>query len=450
MNRSMDRGVEAARRRRNEAATCAPRPPPPPRIAGAPLVLYPEGGLYRSVNPSPLMPTEALITAPMSLAAFLSAVLGIVFWLSTKKPLEPLFKYMPPVIWAYFVPMLATTAGITPAESPVYDWMSTYLLPFALFLLMITVDLKAILRLGPMALLMMLAGTVGIVIGGPIAFGLLGGLFADPEAWKGFAALSGSWIGGTANLVAMQESVGASASTLAPLLVVDVVAGYGWMGVLIFLSAYQQQFDRWTGADGTQIKQLNKRLDELEQHREPAEMGDYAFIVGITLAAAVGSRLLGDLMPELGAVISSGTWAVLIVVTVGLLLSFTPLQRIERKGASRMGYFALYLLLTSIGAKADLAAVLEVPLYLLVGIIWIAIHATVLLLAARWLRAPLFFVATGSMANVGGAASAPIVAGVYLPAMAPVGLLMGVAGYILGIYAALGCGWLIQQVALLL
>lgn len=388
----------------------------------------------------------------MSLAAFLAAVLGVVFWLSSFDALEGVFKFLPPVIWAYFVPMLATTAGITPAESPVYSWMSTYLLPLALFLLMITVDVKAILRLGPMALIMMLAGTAGIVIGGPIAFAMFGAFFQDPEAWKGFASLSGSWIGGTANLLAMQESVEASASTLAPLLVVDVVAGYGWMGILLFLKSYEERFDRWVGADEDTIDQLSESLEAAQTDREPASMGDYAFIVGIALAAAVGSRLLGGVFPELGepTIITAGTWAVLIVVTVGLALSFTPLRDLERKGASQLGYFALYLLLTSIGAKADLAAVLEVPLYLVAGIVWIAIHVGILLLVARWVGAPLFFVATGSMANVGGAASAPIVASHYLPAMAPVGLLMGVAGYILGIYAALGCGWLIGQVALLL
>ena len=136
------------------------------------------------------------------------------------------------------------------------------------------------------------------------------------------------------------------------------------------------------------------------------------------------------------------------MVTAGLFLSFTPLQKLEDAGASRLGYFALYLLLTSIGAKADLAAVLDVPFYLLAGALWIAIHIAFLMAAAWMARAPLFFVATGSMANVGGAASAPIVAGVYLPAMAPVGLLMGVAGYILDIYAALGCSWLIGLVAM--
>jgi uncharacterized membrane protein len=386
----------------------------------------------------------------MSLAAFLAAVLGFVFWLDTIDALEPVFKYLPPVIWAYFVPMLCTTFGITPESSAVYDWMSSYLLPFSLFLLMISVDLKAILRLGPTALIMMCAGTLGIVIGGPIAFGLFGGFFEDPEAWKGFAALSGSWIGGTANLLAMKQSVGTPDSTLGPLLVVDVVAGYGWMGVLIFLSAYQERFDRWVGADTSLMEKLNENLGDI--NKRPVQLTDLVVMIGLGLGAAVASRELGGAFPEFGdpTIISAGTWAILLVVTIGLLLSFTPLQKLEEAGASRVGYAALYLLLTSIGAKADLAAVLDVPLYLVAGLVWIAIHVLILFVTARMIKAPLFFVATGSMANVGGAASAPIVAGVYLPAMAPVGLLMGVAGYILGIYAALGCGWLIGQVSLLL
>ena len=390
-----------------------------------------------------------LVSEPMAIAALFSAVLGFVFWLDSFDVFEPVFKYLPPVIWAYFVPMLLTTAGITPAESPVYDWMSTYLLPFSLFLLMITVDLKAIVRLGPMALFMMCAGTLGIVVGGPVVFALFGRFFEDPVAWKGFAALSGSWIGGTANMMAMKQSVGTPDSTLGPLLVVDVVAGYGWMGVLIFLSAYQAQFDGWMDADTTAMDRLNEKMKNADDNRRPVTLRDFAVMIGIALAATVGAKALAGTLPELGnpTVITTSTWAILLVVTGGLLLSFTPLQSMEEVGASRLGYFALYLLLTSIGAKADLAAVLDVPLYLLAGVIWILIHIAFLLAAARMVKAPLFFVATGSMANVGGAASAPIVAGVYLPAMAPVGLLMGVAGYILGIYAALGCSWLIGLVA---
>jgi uncharacterized membrane protein len=386
----------------------------------------------------------------MGIAALFCAILGLVFWLDSFEALEPVFKYLPPVIWAYFVPMLCTTFGITPAESAVYDWMSTYLLPFSLFLLMITVDLQAILRLGPMALFMLCAGTLGIVVGGPVAFALFQSFFEDPVAWKGFAALSGSWIGGTANMVAMKQSVGTPDSTLGPLLVVDVVAGYGWMGVLIFLSAYQDRFDNWMNADTSTMDALQEKMQNAEETRHPVTLRDLAMMIGIALAATVGSQAVGGVLPEIGTptIISTDTWAILLVVTAGLLLSFTPLQKMEDAGASRVGYFALYLLLTSIGAKADLMAVLDVPLYLLAGVVWIAIHIAFLLAAARMARAPLFFVATGSMANVGGAASAPIVAGVYLPAMAPVGLLMGVAGYILGIYAALGCSWLLGLVAI--
>lgn len=391
----------------------------------------------------------ALVTEPTTLFALLAAVLSLVFWLSTVPALKKFFEFVPPVIWAYFIPMLLTTLGVTPATNASYSWMSRFLLPFSLFLLMLTVDLRAIMKLGKIAIIMMLAGTLGIVIGGPITFAIFGGLFEDPEAWKGFAALSGSWIGGTANMVAVQQSVGASADTLAPLIVVDVVVGYGWMGILIFLSTFQSRFDRWVGADTSAIEEMNKTLVLIDRERRPISIADLAVIVGLALGAAVLSRVWGDALPSLGdpTIISSSTWAVLIVVTMGLGLSFTPLRTLERPGASRIGYFALYLLLTSIGAQADLAKVLEAPFYVLAGAFWIAIHVALLFLTAKIFRAPLFFVATGSMANVGGAASAPVVAGVYHPAMAPVGLLMAVSGYILGIYAAFACAYLISLVA---
>ena len=390
---------------------------------------------------------SALVTEPTSVAALLAAVLAGVFALSRVPALEKLFAVIPPVIWAYFVPMLLTTFGVTPAANPAYDWFSYVLLPFALFLLMITIDLRAILSLGPLALAMMLVGTLGIVVGGPVAYLAVGQFIGGAETWQGMAALSGSWIGGTANMVAMQESVGLSDAGLAPIIVVDTVVGYGWMAILLFLSGYQARFDAWVGADSKAIDRVNATLQEMDTTRRPSTTATVAIIVGLGFGAAVLSRIVGSLLPTLGdpTIISGGTWAVLIAVTIGLALSFTPVRRLEVDGASRIGFAALYLLLTSIGATADLAAVLQAPAYLLMGVVWLAVHIALLFLAAKLLKAPLFFVATGSMANVGGAASAPIVAGVYLPAMAPVGLLMAVAGYVLGIYAALGCAWMLGQ-----
>jgi uncharacterized membrane protein len=224
------------------------------------------------------------------------------------------------------------------------------------------------------------------------------------------------------------------------------------MGILLFLGAFQKRFDAWIGADTSALEEANRHLQEIEQVRKPLMTSHLSLILGLALMATVISIAIGALLPDVGepSVISKTTWAVLVVVTLGLVLSFTPMRKLEVYGASKIGYLALYLLMASIGARANLAAVLDAPLYMLTGVVWIAVHIAILLIAARILRAPLFLVATGSMANIGGAASAPVVAGAYMPSMAPVGLLMGVSGYILGIYAALGCAWILGQLSLLL
>ena len=388
--------------------------------------------------------TTALITEPMAVFGFLAAIVALVFWVSELPRFRKVFEVVPPVIYVYFLPMLTTTAGITPAESPLYGWTVPYLLLFALLLLMVSVDVGSILKLGGTALFMVAAGTVGIIIGGPIS--LL--IFKDmlpPDAWTGFAALSGSWIGGTANMVAVAESVGTSPDAMGPVIVVDTVVGYGWMGVLIAMVGLQGRFDRRTKARTSAVEETNRRLEAINRERRPMSMRDAIMMIGLGMACAVGAQRVGAMLPSIGdpTIISGTTWAILIVVTGGLALSFTRLRDLESAGASHLGYTALYLLLAGIGAQADLKAVLETPVYLAAGAVWISIHLIVLLIAARVVRAPFFFVATGSMANIGGAASAPVVAGVYHRAMAPIGLLMAVAGYILGIYGALVCAWLL-------
>ncbi|KPK82362.1 MAG: hypothetical protein AMS25_02740 [Gemmatimonas sp. SM23_52] len=389
-----------------------------------------------------------MISEPTGVFVYLAAVLGVILWLSGVSELRRLFRITPVIIYAYFIPTLSTSVGITPIASPTYDWMARYLLPFSLMLLMMTVDVRAILRLGKMALVMMLVGAAGIVIGGPIALAVLGH-WLPADTWMGMAALSGSWIGGAPNMVAIKESVGTPDSIMGPIIVVDTVVGYGWMGVLLFFSAWQDRFDTYVGADTSAIQAVNRRLADLDSSRLPAEIGDLAAILALGFVGAYACVWVGDRLPMLGdpTIISHTTWAVVLVTSLGLALSFTPLSRLDRVGASRVGYVALYLLLTGIGAQADLRKVLEIPLYLGVGALWMAIHAAVLILVARLIRAPLFFVATGSMANVGGVISAPVVASVYHRALAPVGLLMAVSGYAVGIYGGLLCAWLLSLVA---
>ena len=392
-----------------------------------------------------------MIQEPTYVFAFLAGCMGVIHTLSTLPKLQKFFSILPPVIWFYFVPMFATTLGILPAENPVYSWISRYLLPLSLFWLMLTIDVRAILRLGRMALLMMLAGTVGVVIGGPIAYAITHGILPE-DAWKGLAALSGSWIGGTANLIAIQQSVGAPDSALGPIIIVDTVVGYGWMGIMLLFTSFQQRFDRWNRADTSALEDVSRQAAEAAQQSEIPAVTDASKILGLGFVAAILSVYIAQFMPEVGepSVISRGTWAVLIVVTVGLALSFTPLRKLDHVGASRFGFVALNLLICSIGARADLKMIVEAPQYLLAGVIWISIHVAILFAVARLIRAPLFFVATGSMANIGGAASAPVVAASFRSSLAPIGVLMGVAGYILGIYAALLCAWMLSQLSLIL
>ncbi len=358
------------------------------------------------------------------------------------------------MLWCYFVPMLLSTTGLLPRASGLYDAMSSVGLLVALFLLTVTVDVRAILRVGPRALAMLLAGSLGIVIGGPVVF-LLFRHALPPDAWMGLAALSGSWIGGTANMVAVKEGLGAPDGVIAPIIVVDTIFAYGWMGILLFLSTQQARVDRWLRADRRTLDAFTDAAQaaDAEQRPDPAfTTANMALVLGAGVAAAALARWASTGLPPIGdpvVIISRSTWAILLTVTAALGLSFTRVRRLDDAGASPLGYYALYVLLATIGAQADVRAVTSFPAYMLAGAVWMGVHVVVLFAAAWLLRAPLALVATGSMATVGGPASTPIVAGTYHRALAPVGLLLAIASNVLGIYLSFFCasvlGWLARM-----
>lgn len=399
-----------------------------------------------------------LLNDPMAVFTFCAAVCAAVFWAAKTRAGSKLFSIIPSIVFIYYIPTFSTTFGVLPAASPVYDWMTNYLLPFSLFILMITTDVPGILRIGPKAIVMMLFGTLGVVIGGPVAF-LVFSHWLGPETWKGLAALSGSWIGGGGNFAALKEAVSAPDSIIGPIIIVDTAVGYTWMGVLLFLTKFEKRFDRWNKADTTVIEDLNQRLQDFQEHKaKPITLADVSVVLAVGFVGAVVSQhvagwiydathvAMAESVPLVASIFSKFTWLVILISTLGIALSFTPLRRIETAGASKLGYAALYLFLTSIGAKGDLAGITQAKILLVVGALWILIHVGFLFLGARLIRAPLFLLAVGSQANIGGAASAPIVAAAYYEALAPVGLLMGILGYLLGNYAGLFCAFLLRIV----
>jgi len=338
--------------------------------------------------------------------------------------------------------MLATSAGLLPEASPLYGVLVRHLLPASLVLILLSSDLRAIARLGPRALVAMAAASLGVALGAVVAF-LLFRSALGPEAWKGLATLTGTWIGGSANLLAVANSLGLSPETQGIVILVDTAVGYSWMGILIALSGRQAALDRWFRADRGEVAKIGERIAQrLERDRRPTSVADATLLIGLALVVSSAAMALGRALPPLGVVLTPFAWGILILTSLGLLLSLSPLARYDGAGASSLGYAGFYLLLASVGAQADLKRIVAQPLWIVAGVVVIAVHATCLLLALRLLRAPAFFLGAASQAAIGGYSSAPVVAEIYQPGLAPVGLLLAVVGNVLGTYLGLALGQL--------
>jgi len=411
---------------------------------------------------------EPVFTNDAIVLGILFAILAFVFKTShSSKPFwKKFYTYVPSLLLCYFIPSLLNSLGIISGEnSNLYFVSSRFLLPASLVLLTLSIDLKRILSLGPKALIMFLAGTVGIMIGGPIAvlfFGLVapdvvGGSGGD-AVWRGLTTVAGSWIGGGANQTAMKEVFEVSDDLFSAMITVDVIVGNIWLAFLLYGAGISARIDRWFKADASAIDEVRKNIEEYRASiAKIPSLTDVTMVMavgfGVTAMAHFGSDLIAPWISEHAPALAKYSltsgffWIVVIATTGGLLLSFTKARELEGVGASRYGSLLLYVLVASIGMKMDILAIFENPQLFLIGIVWMIVHVVILLSVGKIIKAPFFFVAVGSQANVGGAASAPIVASAFHPALAPVGVLLAVLGYSLGTYGAWICGIMMQGVA---
>jgi uncharacterized membrane protein len=381
----------------------------------------------------------------------LLVVLAGLFLLNRHPIGKRIFSVVPLLVFCYFVPALLSNTGIIPVESELYLFIRRVLLPASLVLLVLSTDIPAVISLGRDAVLLFLAGTASIALGGPLAFLALGWLFPTDtldQAWRGLAALCGSWIGGGANFVAVGESAGATAATMSLMVVVDVSVANVWMATLLFFAGRERLMDEKMGADRSRIDQVRERVEHYQAEvSRPANLPDMFLILAIGLGATGVVTWLSGYLPDIGTIINGFTWIVCLVTAVGVALSFTRLRRLEGAGASTVGSVFLYLLVATIGASAQFSNVLANLPLLAVGALWMLIHAVSMLTVRRLLRAPIFFLAVGSQANVGGAASAPVVAAAFHPALATVGVLLAVLGYVLGTYVGILDAFVLQSIA---
>jgi len=429
----------------------------------------------------------------------LALILGIVFYSSNSN--KPYFKkfytVVPALLLCYFIPSLLHTFYIVPFDyactdilngavdggakvlaecrasddpsdttigsigADLYYVASRFLLPASLILLTLSIDFKRIRALGSKAVIMFLTGTVGIVIGGPIA--LLVMSVINPEVvagdvWRGMTTVAGSWIGGGANQAAMKEIYEVSGGIFSSMIAVDVIMANIWMAVLLYMAARSKELDAKSGADTSAIEDLKLTVEKFNKENERIpNLNDLMLMVAIAFGATAFGHLVADtLAPFITehwpaakeySLTSKFFWLIVTVTTLGLFFSTTKLRNFEAAGASKLGSVFIYILVATIGLHMDISAIVKNPWLFVIGAIWISVHAILMLVVAKIIKAPIFFLAVGSQANVGGAASAPVVASAFHPSLAPVGVLLAVLGYALGTYMAWFCGQILMSIA---
>jgi uncharacterized membrane protein len=404
------------------------------------------------------------ITSDAVILGLLLATLGVVFWTTeSNSPFwTKFYRYVPALVLCYFLPALYSTTGLIDAgDSALYPIATRYLLPATLILLTLSIDFPAIAKLGPKAVVIFLTGTIGIMIGGPVSLWLWGYLSPDTvdgDVWSGMATLAGSWIGGGANQAAMKEVFDVDDNLFGMMVAVDIIVANLWMVFLLYLAGRSVELDQKSGADTSAIMALRDRMTQFEQaNTRIAKLPDLMMIAGIgfggmglshLIATPLAAAFKGNQLAERMSLASDFFWIVVIATTIGVLLSLTRARALEGVGASKVGTVLLYVLIASIGMQMDLKAVLTNPGLFGVGATWILIHGGLIFLVARLLRAPVFYMAVGSQANIGAAASAPVVASAFHPSLAPVGVLLAVLGYALGTYCAWVTGQIMRAIAM--
>lgn len=396
----------------------------------------------------------------------LAIVLALIFYSANSSNVrwKKFYSIVPALLLCYLIPGLLSTFGIISSEySSLYSAAKTYLLPAALILMTIGIDFRGIINLGPKALIMFFTGTVGIVLGGPLAIWVYS--FVSPEVvggagdeatWRGMTTLAGSWIGGGANQMAMLELYDYKKSLFGKMVTVDIIVAQLWMMFLLWGAARHKMFDKWLKADASAIEDLKGRMEnyEAQNSRKPL-LKDYMILLGMSFGL-VGlahwlSSSLGPFFENLwgsNSPLASEFFWLIVICTIGALIyAATRARKYEGAGASKLGSVFIYILVAIIGMKMDIRIALQEPQLILVGGIWMLFHAILLFAVAKWIRAPFFFLAVGSKANVGGAASAPVVAAAFHPSLASVGVLLAVLGYAIGSFAAVICAELMAAVA---
>lgn len=368
--------------------------------------------------------------------SILIALAAVIVW-AEKSSSSKFFKYVPGIVLLYITAALLRTFGVFGESEAMSDANSTIrdiLLPAMIVLMLMNCDLRKLKKLGGKMFLGYTTAIVSIIAGFVIVYILFSSWYA-PETWKAFGALAGSWTGGSANMVAIQGILDVPENIFGYALIMDTVNYSVWVMFLFWLVPFTARFNKWTGANTDHLDQIQVDLEEDDTANKHVGFKEMIGLLALGLLVSAVGGSLGNYLPEIGTVINATTWTITFAAVVGLILAMTRISKIA--GSMDIANVMLYIIIALIASNADFSQLFQAPIYIISGFLILFIHLAVMLLLAKLFKLDLFTLGIASLANIGGMASAPMLAGYYNRALIPVGVLMALLGSFVGTYAGL-------------
>ena len=353
-----------------------------------------------------------------------------------------IYNYLPAIVILYFLVMVFSTLGVwhkTTEITATYKSIKSNLLPAMIFLMLLQADLRKIAKLGKKMLLTFFLAALSIGLGFIGMFAIFHNFF-ETDAWKAFAALCGSWMGGTANMVAIQGALNVPDAKMGYALLIDSIDYAVWVMLLLAIVPLAGRFNSWSGADTSLIDEVGEKLSA-GQSGEPITFHSLFLLLGTAVAVSAVSQYIAVFLP-VSDIVTTNTWVVILATVAGIFFAMSHMSR--EAGSSELGNILLYIIVALIASRANFSELTQAPLYIIAGFVIIAIHVILMVFFAKLFKLDLFSLGVASLANIGGVASAPILAGAYSQALIPIGVLMAMMGYILGTFGGLAVGKVLE------
>ncbi len=384
------------------------------------------------------MNSEPIFTDLIGIMAVILMVPVIFLWLERKSGWK-IFNYLPAIIWIFLTPVFLSNFGVIPRQSPVYDTFKTFAVPLFIVLMLLDINIKEAMKVAWRGAVVLVIGSVGVVVGAVVSFVIFrSGLPAD--AWSGFGALAGSWIGGTGNLAAVAESLDTPPEQLGLVVIVDNFVYLAYFPLILVCKRWAKPFNRWTGVSQAQLDRFSETMQQVERKTHEVHFRDILTLLGWAFVAMLAANWLASLVPPLPPVLTQKTWALLLVTSFGIALSATPLQKVP--GTEPLAMAFVYIYMTMIGASADLRQLGGGQFFLIAGFLTITVHLLFVLVGAKIMKLDISMAAVASVAAVGGAASAPVAAGYHREELVPISIMLALIGYALGNYLGVATAYL--------